>query len=238
MIRYSLFVQPFVYLVLVLSVFHSAGFERTVSQAALTAALVAAWGTVVFTTVGEIGRERAMGTLAAIALTPSGLWGTFLRKAVGSTLLSGGPVVVWLVFAIISKGLGAMSTGLLIISVVLFILGLLALGLLFAALFVIFDRSRFVMNYLELPIFFLSGFFFPISVLGPHLSAVSGALPTSWPVSVMREVVFGQPAQVAPAIGLFIGALLSSSALVIAWAALRFAEVSARRSASLEEQIA
>ncbi len=238
MIRYTLFVQPFVYLVLVFSVFHLAGFERTFSQAALTAALVAAWGTVVFTTVGEIGRERAMGTLAAIALTPSGLWGTFLRKAVGSALLSGGPIAAWLVFAIVSKGLGATSAGLLIVAVMLFILGVFALGLFFASLLVVFDRSRFLMNYLELPIFFLSGFFFPTSVLGPYLRAVSGVLPTSWPISVAREVALGQSAQVAPGIGLCVGALVSSGALITAWAILRFAEVFARRSGFLEEQIA
>jgi ABC-2 type transport system permease protein len=238
MIRYSLFVQPLVYFVLVSLVFHPAAFERTYSQAALTAALVAAWGTVVFTTVGEIGRERSMGTLAAVALTPSGLWGAFLRKAVGSALLSGGPIAAWLMFAIVANGLGAASAGLLIAAVMVFIFGVFALGLFFASLLVVFDRSRFLMNYLELPIFFLSGFFFPTSVLGPLLRDVSGVLPTSWPVSVLRALAFGQPAQLTPVIGLCIGALLSFNALIAAWAILRFAEVSARQSGSLEEQIA
>lgn len=238
MIKYALCVQPFVYLLLVFAVLHMAGSPRTLSQAGLTAGLVAAWGTVVFTIIGEIGRERSMGTLGIIALTPTGLWGAFVQKAVGSVLLAGFPLLIWIVTVAVFQSLSLVEVALALLATAGFLFAALALGLCLGALLVWFDKSRFIMNYLELPIFLLSGFFVPVSFFGPGLQIVAGVLPTKWPVEALRGVVMQEPASTGPVTAIVVGFAISAAMLCAARLVLQRAEYAARRTGALEEQLA
>ena len=237
MIKYSLLVQPLVYLLLVFAVLQMVGSPRTLSQAGLTASLVAAWGTVVFTVIGEIGRERSMGTLGIISLTPQGIWGAFVRKAVGSVLLGGLPLLIWIGSVAAFQSLVLPDVGLAILALLCFMFAALALGLCFGALLVVFDKSRFLMNYLELPIFLLSGFFVPISVFGPKLHFVASMLPTKWPVEALRNIVLNEQTSVAPQIAIAVGFAMSSALFGAARLILRRAEYAARKTGALEEQL-
>lgn len=71
------------------------------------------------------------------------------------------------------------------------LLALYGMGMLFASLFLMYGREAWHLNILlEEPIYFLSGYSFPVKALGMTLSACASIIPFTLGLDAMRQLVF------------------------------------------------
>ncbi|MBU7032131.1 MAG: ABC transporter permease [Theionarchaea archaeon] len=80
---------------------------------------------------------------------------------------------------------------LLIIIFVVTLMALYGMGMLFASLFLMYGREAWHLNILlEEPIYFLSGYTFPVKALGMTLSACASIIPFTLGLDAMRQLIF------------------------------------------------
>lgn len=138
-------------------------------------------------TAFAIVREREMGTLEQIMVTPIRPWEFILGKTIpafliglAEALLIGTVGVLW--FQVPFTG----SMGLLMLGTVLFLLGAVALGLLLSTLSRT-QQQAFAANFFVLnPLFILSGFAFPIASMPGALRWIAAVNPVRYYLVVIR----------------------------------------------------
>jgi ABC-2 type transport system permease protein len=80
---------------------------------------------------------------------------------------------------------------LLLIIFVVTLMALYGMGMLFASLFLMYGREAWHLNILlEEPIYFLSGYTFPVKALGMTLSACASIIPFTLGLDAMRQLIF------------------------------------------------
>jgi len=133
------------------------------------------------------------------------LGGTSVAMIQGSLLLLAAPLLGLSVpLAAVPAILGTMA---LISS------GIVGLGLLIAALSESFEGHSIIMSFIVMPMFILSGAFFPIEQLPSWLGALVALDPLSYGVDLLRHLILGKGAN---SIALNVGAMACFSAVTIA----------------------
>jgi ABC-2 type transport system permease protein len=138
-------------------------------------------------TAFAIVREREMGTLEQIMVTPIRPWEFILGKTIPAFLIGlaeavliGAVGVLW--FRVPFSG----SVAILLLGTVLFLLSAVALGLLLSTLSRT-QQQAFAANFFVLnPLFILSGFAFPIASMPEALRWVAAVNPVRWYLVVIR----------------------------------------------------
>lgn len=146
------------------------------------------WSTMIFSSAGDIERERFFGTLESIYNSPSDFRIILIGKVLGN-----------LVFGLISLGITFSVIVFLfklrvqiefpfkfVISLFFIICVFGTISLFLACIFVLSRNSRIYMNCLEYPIFILSGLVFPINNLPCIFQLISKLLPTTWSVKLLN----------------------------------------------------
>lgn len=138
-------------------------------------------------TAFAIVREREMGTLEQIMVTPIRPWEFILGKTIPAFLIGlaeavliGAVGVLW--FRVPFSG----SMAILLLGTVLFLLSAVALGLLLSTLSRT-QQQAFAANFFVLnPLFILSGFAFPVASMPDLLRWVAAVNPVRWYLVVIR----------------------------------------------------
>lgn len=138
-------------------------------------------------TAFAIVREREMGTLEQIMVTPIRPWEFVLGKTIPAFLIGlaeavliGAVGVLW--FRVPFSG----SMAILLLGTVLFLLSAVALGLLLSTLSRT-QQQAFAANFFVLnPLFILSGFAFPVASMPDLLRWVAAVNPVRWYLVVIR----------------------------------------------------
>lgn len=138
-------------------------------------------------TAFAIVREREMGTLEQIMVTPIRSWEFILGKTIPAFLIGlaeavliGAVGVLW--FRVPFAG----SMAILLLGTVLFLLSAVALGLLLSTLSRT-QQQAFAANFFVLnPLFILSGFAFPIASMPDVLRWIAAVNPVRWYLVVIR----------------------------------------------------
>ncbi len=195
-------------------------------------ATTAFWLNVIWMMASQLYWEKESGNLPLYIITPTSLMAILLGMAVGGLFAT-------CLRAVIIIGLGAWlfnipfvihDLGQLFLVFVLTMAALYGLGMLLASLFLLWGREAWqIANALQEPVYFFSGFYFPVKSFGLAVALTASLLPLTLGLDAMRQLVFAS----GPALGFLpveaeLGALLVLSVVFIA-AARHWLEVMQRR---------
>ncbi len=156
-------------------------------------AMTAFWLNVMWMMASQLYWEKENGNLALFIMSPSSLMAILLGMAVGGLFAT-------CLRAVIIIGLGALlfqipfaisSFTQLFAVFVLTMAALYGLGMLLSSLFLLWGREAWQISItLQEPVYFISGFYFPVKSFGFAVAAVSSALPLTLGLDAMRQLVF------------------------------------------------
>ncbi len=145
--------------------------------------------------------DREFGFLKEVLVAPMPRWAVVSGKALGGSTTALIQGVVLLIFApLVGVALTPLTVALLVPAMLLTAIALSALGLLIAALLKTMESFQMVMNFLLMPLFFLSGALFPLGGLPSWLTVLTRIDPVSYGVDAIRRIVLSQAGVPAPVV--------------------------------------
>ncbi|MBX6341020.1 MAG: ABC transporter permease [Thermomicrobiaceae bacterium] len=143
--------------------------------------------------------DREFGFLKEVLVAPLPRWSLAIGKALGGSTTAMIQGLVMLVFApLVGVRLTPRSVLEIIPLTFVMALALSALGLLLAARMKSMEGFQLIMNFLMMPIYFLSGALFPLTNLPAALTLLTRIDPASYGVDAIRKVVLGAEPGGAP----------------------------------------
>jgi len=171
--------------------------EPMIIRVILGGAMVAFWSNVLWNMGAQFYWEKENGNLELYMLAPISRMSILLGMAVGSMFIIS-------VRSISSMLLGALIFGVsfgtdrpfeLIGVFLLTLVALYGMGMLFASLFLMWGREAWhTSNLFQEPVFFLSGFYFPVRALGPVIGAGAAIVPMTLGIDAMNQLIGGPAA--------------------------------------------
>jgi len=194
--------------------------EDYIGFAVIGGAMTAFWLNIMWLMASQLYWEKESGNLPLFIIAPNSLMAILLGMAVGGLLAT-------CLRALIIVGLGAWLFSIpfaissflqLFLVFMLTMAALYGLGMLLASLFLLFGRDAHqIVQLLQEPVYFVSGFYFPIKSFGFVVASAASLLPLTLGLDAMRQLTFAS----GPALGFLsveieIGALLVLSVVFIA----------------------
>jgi ABC-2 type transport system permease protein len=167
--------------------------EDYIGFAVMGGAMTAFWLNVMWLMASQLYWEKETGNLALYIIAPNSLMAILLGMAIGgmfATSLRAAVIVVlgtWLfdVQFVVANFLQVFAVFLLTL------VALYGLGMLFASLFLLFGREAWqIVMMLQEPVYFLSGFYFPVKSFGFVVAMVASIVPLTLGMDAMRQLVF------------------------------------------------
>jgi ABC-2 type transport system permease protein len=163
--------------------------------------LLAFWQNVIYSMATQFFWDRGAGNLELFAMAPTSLAAILLGMAIGGAYVSLTRAVTILLVASILFGVGYSAAGLLpaLGVFVLTICALYCLGMLLASLFLFYQREAWQMaDAMQEPIYFLSGFYFPVRSLGAIAGGLGSLIPLTLGLDAIRQLVLPGTPQFIP----------------------------------------
>ncbi|HEX8684399.1 MAG TPA: ABC transporter permease [Ardenticatenaceae bacterium] len=176
-------------------------------------AMTAFWLNVMWSMSAQMYWEKETGNLALYIMAPNSLMAILLGMALGGMFATSLRAVVIIVLGTLLFNVQfAVSSFLLLLVVFLLTMAALyGLGMLFASFFLLFGRDAWQLsNMMQEPIYFISGFYFPIKTFGFAVALGASILPLTLGMDAMRQLVF----ETGPSLG-FLSVPLEVGALVV-----------------------
>jgi ABC-2 type transport system permease protein len=171
--------------------------EPMVIRVILGGAMVAFWSNVLWNMGAQFYWEKENGNLELYMLAPISRMSILLGMAVGSIIIiSIRSVSAMLLGAVIFGVSFATDRPLELIGVFfLTLVALYGMGMMFASLFLMWGREAWhTSNLFQEPVFFLSGFYFPVQKLGPVIGAAAAIVPMTLGIDAMNQLLGGPAA--------------------------------------------
>lgn len=156
-------------------------------------AMLAFWMNVLWSMSMQLYWEREQGNLALYIMAPNSMMAILLGMAVGgltATTLRAVAIILlgsWLFH--ISYAVVSLSTLLLVF--LLTMTALYGMGMMFASLFLLLGREAWAaLDAIQEPVYFISGFYFPIRALPFWLATAASVLPMTLGLDAMRQLTF------------------------------------------------
>ena len=199
--------------------------------------LLAFWQNVIWAMATQFFWDRGAGNLELFAMAPTSLAAILLGMALGGAYVSLTRSVAVLVVASILFGVSYSAAGLLpaLGIFVLTICALYCLGMLLASLFLFYQREAWQLaDALQEPIYFLSGFYFPVRSLGAVVGGVGSLIPLTLGLDAIRQLVLPGTPQFIPIRWEVLAIVVQIAGYaVLSQVSLRFLERRAREDARL-----
>lgn len=195
------------------------------------------WQNVLWMMAIQWSWDRGNGNLELFVTSPASLAAVLLGMAFGGMYLTSLRAALILVLGTVAFGVTYDTAGLLP-AVGIFLLTLAALyclGMMLASLFLFYGREAWHLgNALQEPIYFLTGFYFPVKALGAYLAGVASLIPLTLGLDAIRQELIPSGASLlSPAVETLAIAVQVVLYAVGAQLALRYMESRARRDARL-----
>lgn len=212
--------------------------ERFVGYVIMGGATTAFWMNVMWSMAAQFYWDKQGGNLELYMIVPCGITAILLGMSFGGLV---GTLVR--VVAIVTIGSLLFDVHYTLAQIPLFlavfvvaVIALYGLGVTFASLFLLWGREAWhTANLFMEPVFFISGFYFPVRALGFWAAMGASVIPLTLALDAMRQLLFPgtHPALLSLWIELAILAALAVFFIVLARAALRKMEYLARREGRL-----
>jgi ABC-2 type transport system permease protein len=194
--------------------------EDYIGFAVVGGAMTAFWLNVMWSMSAQMYWEKETGNLPLFIISPSSLMAILLGMAFGgmlATLLRA--IVILLLGTWLFQVQFAVSSFVQLFAVfAITMAALYGLGMLFASLFLLFGRDAWqVTQIFQEPIYFISGFYFPIKTFGLAIALGASILPLTLGMDALRQLVFAS----GPSLGFLsvpveIGALIALAVVFVA----------------------
>ncbi|BCN31899.1 ABC transporter permease [Anaeromicropila herbilytica] len=193
MFRFCLIVNPIMNTFFLYMMFLNSKETNFLAYVVFGSGLMALWGCICFSSIGDINRERYMGTLPLIYASPTSFGYIIFGKIVGNTILSMSAIVIsYFTARIITRDrIQIGSPGYLVISLILAMISFSAIALCIAYLLMISRKTTLYMNLLEIPIIMLCGFSYPIEILPQWAQVIAKLIPITWVIKLIRMSISG-----------------------------------------------
>lgn len=193
MFKFCMLVYPILYGFILYMLYKNGEKENIIAYAILGSALATLWGTISFSSAGDINRERFMGALEVIFNSPSKFINVMLGKVLGNTLLGLISVLISISFISITfkVHINVAHIKNLLIVLTIGIISFIAIGMALASLLTISRSTTILMNCLDYPILILSGSAFPIDFLPQWAQNISFFLAPSHFLILVRMCILG-----------------------------------------------
>ena len=156
--------------------------------------------------------DREFGFLKEVLVAPIDRWAVAIGKALGSTTQA---MIQGLIILVLAPFVGVKLSFLTVLEIVplaaVLAFGLSSLGVAIASMMRSLQGFQVVMNFLMMPMFFLSGALFPLTNLPGWMTVLTRLNPASYGIDPLRRVVLsdsGLPNAFVDRIGLTIGGRL------------------------------
>ncbi len=139
----------------------------------------------------SIVKEREMGTMEVLLVSPIRPWLIILSKMIPYFILSFINIVTILLLSVYVLGMPIEGSALLLFALsTLYIFCALALGLLISTLAKTQEEAMFIsLIGLMLPIMLLSGYIFPVANMPTILQVISNIVPAKWYIIIVKSVM-------------------------------------------------
>jgi ABC-2 type transport system permease protein len=199
--------------------------------------LLAFWQNVIWAMATQFFWDRGAGNLELFAMAPTSLAAILLGMALGGAYVSLTRAITVLAVASLLFGIGYAASGLLpaLGVFVLTICALYCLGMLLASLFLFYQREAWhLADAMQEPIYFVSGFYFPVRSLGAAVAGVGSLIPLTLGLDAIRQLVLPGTPQFIP-LTWEVAAIVAQIAgyAVLSQVSLRYLERRARQDARL-----
>ncbi len=152
--------------------------------------------------------DREFGFLKEVLVAPIDRWAVAIGKALGGTTQA---MIQGLILLVLAPFVGVKLSLLTVVTVIplAFVLafGLSAFGVMLASMMKSLQGFQVVMNFLMMPMFFLSGALFPLANLPTWMTVITRVDPASYGIDPLRRVILsdsGLPSAVIDRLGLTI----------------------------------
>lgn len=164
----------------------------------LGGAMTAFWMNIIWSMSAQMYWEKDNGNLALYIMAPNSMMAILLGMAVGGMFATAlRAIVILLLGAWVFQVPFVVASGMKLFAVFMLTMSsLYGMGMLFASLFLLFGRDVWQMNTLmQEPVFFLSGFYFPVKQFGFVVALAASIIPMTLGMDGMRQLLFkGGPA--------------------------------------------
>jgi ABC-2 type transport system permease protein len=163
----------------------------------LGAAMTAYWNNVLWSMASQFFWEKEQGQLQLYLITPVSRMSILLGMALGGIAMTTTRAIAILVGGSLlfdvnlpgDRALPALGLFLLTLAAVY------ALGMILSSVFLMWGRAAWhTVTLFQEPVYFLSGFYFPIRSLGVVLGSVASLLPITLGLDGIRQILFGPAA--------------------------------------------
>lgn len=189
-------VYPLLYFVILLLTYRIAGRESVQGVSPEAFLLVGVWGMVLWTSaIWESGyaieHERREGTLLSLFLTPASRSAVIVGYALGSMIAFVLPTMMLVAITALAFGarFDVADPAALVLAALALPVGSLALGYLLSGAFVLTRRANMIANFIQSPIYLLSGMVVPIEDLPGPLQWFAAVFPISAGMDALRAAL-------------------------------------------------
>jgi ABC-2 type transport system permease protein len=135
--------------------------------------------------------DREFGFLKEVLVAPVPRWGVAIGKAFGGATVAMAQAVIMIVMApLVGISLGVLLVIKLLVLSFLMAIAVTSLGIIVASNMQSMQSFQMVMNFLVMPIYFLSGAMFPMTSAPTWLKTLMTIDPLTYGVDAIRNVVF------------------------------------------------
>ena len=210
--------------------------------------MIAFWLNVLWSMASQLYWEKEIGNLQLYMMAPMNRMALLGGMAVGGMLMTSTRAVATLVSGVVIFGVVFQVADPLLLFAVFFVtlIALYGMGMMFASLYLLWGREAWHLSALmEEPIFFASGFYFPLGGLaripgwGSAVAFAGTIIPAGLGLDALRQLTLGATAfggtlwLFTPQVELAILAILAVVFLVLARYALAYLEMLAKREGKL-----
>lgn len=158
----------------------------------LGGAMISFWLNVLWSMAANLYWEKEIGNLEPFLIAPISRMAMLMGLAIGgifnTTIRALGIVVAGILIFQVEFLVGDAFAALIVF--VLTMIALYSLGMVFASLFLMYGREAWHMSHLlQEPIYFLSGFYFPVKYLPFWLQVAASAIPVTFGMDAIRRIL-------------------------------------------------
>jgi ABC-2 type transport system permease protein len=191
-VLFGIFVQPLIIALLAFWMLQERGGDYIIFVV-VGSGMTGLWTTVLFSSGGNITRERWTGTLELLVGAPAPMQVVIFGKNLADVLQSLGSMLFSYTLAILvfDKVPQINQPGLFALSLILAVISYVCFGLIIAPVFVMNPDVSRLQNGLEFPVYILSGFLFPIALLPGWTTPLSYLLAPYWAARALHATSSG-----------------------------------------------
>jgi ABC-2 type transport system permease protein len=191
-VLFGIFVQPLIIALLAFWMLQERGGDYIIFVV-VGSGMTGLWTTVLFSSGGNITRERWTGTLELLVGAPAPIQVIIFGKNLADVLQSLGSMLLSYTLAIFIFGQipKIEQPGLFAVSLIIAVISYVCFGLIVSPVFVMNPNVQRIQNGLEFPIYILSGFLFPIALLPNWTTPLSYILAPYWAARALHATSSG-----------------------------------------------